>query len=408
MRRMESGRKAVKHNDDSRQTPMTPHRQIAVLTVGRSDFTRYRPVLRALRDEPGVEMRLLVTGAHFSPRFGETWREIAEAGFPFERGPDLTAAADSPAGAGGAIGIGTAALAEAFARRRPDLLVVLGDRYEMLCGPAAALGFMIPVAHLHGGAVTEGAIDEQVRHALTKMSHYHLVSIPDYAARVRQMGEEDWRVEVVGAPGLDELPTLADLSPAALGERVGLDLSAGYVLLGFHPVTLEVKQVRPQIEAVLAAIAPLSLPVVLTYPNTDPGHHEVIAALEAFAAAHPGRAVTLANAGGRVYSSLMRHATVMVGNSSSGLVEAPSFRLPVVNVGTRQDGKLKPANILDCPPETPAIAAALARALSPDFRRSLADLVNPYGDGRSGPRIARRLATLPLDDRLLRKKFVDR
>lgn len=381
------------------------NRKIAVLTVGRSDFGRYHPVLRALRDYADVALRVLATGAHFSPAFGNSVSEIIDAGFAMEPGLEMSLASDSPASVGKAIGLGTLSLAQAFAVDRPDLLVVLGDRYEMLAGPMAALGFNIPVVHLHGGAVTEGAIDEQVRHALTKMSHLHLVSTEEYARRVRQMGEEPWRVINVGAPGLDDLAAHGRLDLATMSARVGLDLSGGFLLVSFHPVTLELDSLPTQLAALLDALDELGRPVVLTYPNTDPGHHQVIAAIEAFAAARSW-AVTVRNAGTELYTSLMARADAMVGNSSSGLVEAPSFRLPVINIGTRQDGKIKAGHLIDCAATRPAVAAALARALDPAFRAGLADLVNPYGDGRAGPRIAHILRTVPLDG-LLRKKFVD-
>jgi UDP-N-acetylglucosamine 2-epimerase (non-hydrolysing) len=382
-------------------------RKIAVLTVGRSDFSRYLPVLRGLDREPGVDLRLLATGGHFSPVYGETWREIVAAGFSFEPGLESTLACDTPVGVGKGIGVATMALAQSFARDRPDLLVLLGDRYEMLAGANAALGFSLPMVHIHGGAVTEGAIDELVRHALTKMSHYHLVSTEAYARRVRQMGEEAWRVEVVGAPGLDDLTNLASLSRAELAAQTGLDLDAGFLLLSYHPVTLELGQTRAQIAALLDVVAASPLPCVITYPNADPGSQDVIAALKTHAAAFPKRTHVFANAGGRVYTSLMAQATVMIGNSSSGLVEAPSFRLPVVNIGTRQDGKIKAANVIDCGYAATDIAAALERAASSAFRDSLRRLINPYGDGHAGLRIAGILAALPLDDRLLRKRFAD-
>ncbi len=382
-------------------------RKIAVLTVGRSDFSRYLPILRVLDHEPGVDLRLLATGGHFSSVYGESWREIVDAGFTFEPGLESMLACDTPVGVGKGIGAATMALAQSFARDRPDLLVLLGDRYEMLAGANAALGFSLPVVHIHGGAVTEGAIDELVRHALTKMSHYHLVSTEVYAQRVRQMGEEAWRVEVVGAPGIDELKSLASLSRAELAAATGLDLDSGFLLLSYHPVTLELGDTREQIAALLDVVAASPLPCVITYPNADPGSQDIISALNSYAAAFPAKTRIFANAGGRMYASLMAQATVMIGNSSSGLVEAPSFRLPVVNIGTRQDGKIKAANVVDSSYAAADIAVALERAASSAFRESLRTLMNPYGDGNAGLRIAGILATLPIGDRLLRKRFAD-
>ncbi len=382
-------------------------RSIAVLTVGRSDFSRYRPILRALQVRTDVSLRLLATGGHFSPTYGETWREIDAAGFTFEPGLESTLACDTPVGVGKTIASATAALAQSFARERPDLLVLLGDRYEMLSGANAALGFNLPVVHIHGGAVTEGAIDELVRHALTKMSHYHLVSTEEYAGRVRQMGEEGWRVHTVGAPGLDELSDLVTFDRAGLASETGLDLSNGFLLLSFHPVTLELSDTENQIRVILDVIASSSLPCVITYPNADPGSQSIIAAVDAHAKTFPAKTKIFANAGSRLYTSLMAHATAMIGNSSSGLVEAPSFRLPVVNIGTRQDGKIKPVNVIDCNCMNHEIANALQNAVSRTFRDSLARLINPYGDGRSGQRIADILTSLPLDAKLLRKRFID-
>lgn len=381
-------------------------RQIAVLTVGRSDFGRYLPVLRALRDRKEVDLRLLVGGAHYSEKFGQTWREIEEAGFTFENGMEMFLDADTPDAVGKSIGLGTLALSQAFSCKCPDLLVLLGDRYEMLCGANAAIGFNLPVVHIHGGAVTEGAIDELVRHALTKMSHLHLVSIGEYAKRIHQMGEEEWRIHVVGAPGLDDLPNQANTKLADISESLSLDLSNGFVLATFHPVTLETKYVKQQTDNLLNSIEKLSLPSIITYPNSDRGHQEIISAIEGYADTHSNCRI-LANATSSFYASLMANASLMVGNSSSGIVEAATFRLPVVNIGTRQSGKLKPQNIIDCGYSTDSINDAINIALSPEFRDSLLRMVNPYGDGKSGSRIADILCTVPIDDTLLRKRFAN-
>lgn len=383
-------------------------RKIAVLTVGRSDFGRYRPVLRALKEIPSVSVDLLASGNHFDPRFGRTIDEITESGFDWVPGLGIAVDSDAPECIGRVIAEGTQFLTERFASSRPDILVVLGDRYEMLCGANAAIGFNIPIAHIHGGAVTEGAVDELVRHALTKMSHLHFVSTDVYARRVRQMGEEDWRVATVGAPGLDELAALATASQEEISAKAGIDFTRPTLVVSYHPVTLEPTDLGRQVDALLAAVENSGAQAVLTYPNADPGHRTIIESFVAFVARHEGRARLIDNAGTTLFPNLLRWAGALVGNSSAGIVEAASFRLPVVNVGTRQDGKIKPRNVIDCPPDADAILAAIGKALSPDFRVGLADLVNPYGDGHAGVRIAEILRTVPIDDRLLRKKFVDR
>ncbi len=382
-------------------------RTIAVLSAGRSDFGRYRPVLRALAKRKGVIVRLFPGGSHFSDIFGNSISEIIAAGFDWEPCLEDVAANGAPESVGGTIGRGAELLAKAFAAARPDLLVVLGDRFEMLSGAAAALGFNIPIAHIHGGAVTEGAIDELVRHALTKMSHLHLVSCEQSARRVRQMGEEAWRVTVTGAPGLDELKELASLGLAKTSERIGLDLRSPTLVICYHPVTLEVDRTGEQMENMLAAVAATGLQAVLTYPNADHGNSVIIESLEAFAAANPDNVRLLKNAGTNLFASLLSHAAVLVGNSSSAIVEAPAFELSAVNIGTRQDGKVKAENVIDVGYGRDEIGKGIEKARSLNFRESLKGLKNPYGDGRAGERIADILAAIPLDDRLLRKKFID-
>lgn len=386
---------------------MTERRSIAVVTVGRSDFGLYEPLLECIAAEPALELRLMVSGAHFDPRFGPTVREIDAAGYAYEPGLAMHAESDDAAGVARALGQGVQAFARAFETRRPDLLVLLGDRAEMLAPALAALPFNIPQAHLYGGKVTEGAIDERVRHALTKMSHLHFVSCQAYAERVLQMGEEPWRVFNYGSPGLDRLQGRPRASREALCEEVGLDPAQPFLLVTFHPVTLEPGEQDSQVAALLRALEQSGLAVVATYPNADTGGLRIAAALEAFAQTHPRRVRLLRNAGSRLYADLMTHAVAMVGNSSSGIGEAPSFELPVVNIGSRQDGAIKAANVIDVGYSAEDIRAGIRRAIDSAFRAGLRGLRNPYGDGNASARIAATLRDIPLDDRLLRKKFVD-
>lgn len=383
-------------------------REIAILTVGRSDYGRYRSVLRSLKENSSIRLRLLPTGGHLSPRFGHTVDEITQDGCRWERGLDILLDTESSSGVGKAIGLGSIALSQSFAVSRPDLLVVLGDRFEMLCGATAALGFNIPVVHIHGGAVTEGAIDELIRHALTKMSHLHLVSCELYAQRVRQMGEEDWRVITVGAPGLDELAELAIMPIEAVSDAVGLDLTKSTLLVTYHPVTLEVGQVRSQVANLIEALRKVGHQVIVTYPNADPGALAIISSFEEFAGANQGRVRIFKNMMTSLYVNLMKQCVALVGNSSSGIVEAASFGKPVVNIGSRQSGKLHPSNVITVGYSVEEICIGIRKALSPAFGRSIEGIKNPYGDGRAGKRIAKILETISIDDKLLRKKFVDR
>lgn len=386
---------------------MKARRCIAVATVGRSDFGLYQPLLERISVDPALELRLMVSGAHFDPRFGPTVREIEAAGYDYESGLAMHPESDEADDIARALGLGVQAFARAFGSRRPDLLVLLGDRAEMLAPALAALPFNIPQAHLYGGKVTEGAIDERVRHALTKMSHLHFVSCQAYAERVMQMGEETWRVFNYGSPGLDRIHGQPRASREALCKEVALDPAQPFLLVTFHPVTLEPAGQDDQVAALLQALDQSGFAVVATYPNADAGGLRIAAALEAFAARHPRRVRLLRNAGSRLYADLMAHAAAMAGNSSSGIGEAPSFGLPVVNIGSRQDGAIKAANVIDVGYAAGDVLAGIRRATAPAFRAGLRGLRNPYGDGNAGARIAAILRDIPLDDRLLRKKFVD-
>lgn len=386
---------------------MTARRSIAVVTVGRSDFGLYESVLEHIRSDAELELRLMVSGAHFDPRFGPTVREIEAAGYGYEPGLAIHPETDDPAGVSMALGHGVQAFARAFGARRPDLLVLLGDRVEMLAPALAALPFNIPQAHLYGGKVTEGAIDERVRHALTKMSHLHFVSCEDYAERVRQMGEELWRVFNFGSPGLDRIRSHQRSSRESLCHEIALDPAQPFLIATFHPVTLEPAAQDGQMTALLLALEQAGIAVVATYPNADAGSARIVDALEAFAGRHPQRVRLMRNAGTRLYFDLLAHAAAMVGNSSSGIGEAPSFELPVVNIGTRQDGAIKAANVVDVGYSAEEIYAGIRRATDSAFRAGLCGMRNPYGDGDAGRRIVGTLRDISLDSRLLRKKFVD-
>lgn len=381
-------------------------RTIGVVTVARSDYGHLVPLLEALRDRSDVALQLYVAGAHLSPRFGQTVAAIEADGWPITERVETTGASDAAVDVAAGAGAGVAGFARAFARGRPDLVVVLGDRVEMLAAAVAALPLAIPVAHLHGGEVTEGAIDEQARHALTKLAHLHFPAAEAYARRIRQMGEEPWRVHCAGAPGLDRFARLATVPRADLARRIGLPLRRPTLLVTFHPVTLEPGEAGAHSDELAAALDAVEGDVVITYPGADADHDVVIRRLEALAATRPGTRMVpaLGEAG---YGALLREADVMVGNSSSGLIEAPSFGLPVVNVGIRQRGRLRAANVIDVGHDREEIAAGIRRALAPGFRESLRGLVNPYGDGHAAPRIAHVLGSVELGPRLIRKRFVD-
>jgi UDP-hydrolysing UDP-N-acetyl-D-glucosamine 2-epimerase len=379
-------------------------KRIGVVTVARSDYGYYLPVLRRMQ-EVGLTPELVVAGMHLAPEFGLTVKDIEADGFRIADRVELLLSADTPSGVAKSIGVGVIGFAQAFARLEADILLLLGDRFEMFAAAVAALPRALPIAHIAGGESTEGAIDEAIRHSITKMSHLHFVSTAAYGERVIQMGEEPWRVVVTGAPTLDNLRTLQLYSASELATRTGYRLDPAPLLVTFHPATLEFTRTLDQLRELLAALRNLGLPVVLTYPNADTMGREFIREIERFRDSTEGVHL-VANLGTRGYFSLMKHAAAMVGNSSSGIIEAASFELPVVDIGDRQKGRVRGANVLHAPCERAAIEAAVRRAVAPEFRRALSGMENPYGTGHAAEKIVETLRTVPLDG-LVKKTFHD-
>ena len=377
-------------------------KKIAVVTVGRSDYGILQPVLARIVATPGLQLQLIVAGAHFVEKFGNTVTAIERDGYPIAARVPLPEDSDTPLATAKAMGLATAAFAEAYAQLQPDILLLLGDRFEMHAAAVAAVPFALPIAHIHGGELTLGAIDDAFRHSITKLSHLHFVSTESYARRVMQMGEEPWRVTVSGAPALDHLRGMQLAPLAEFATRHQLPLTEPPLLVTFHPVTLGAEP----IEELLAALATTDRPILFTLPNADHGHQAIIRQIHDFTATHP-RAHAVANLGTRDYFSAMAFAAAMVGNSSSGIIEAASFELPVVNIGRRQEGRTRARNVIDVGCSREEITYGLARALAPIFRESLSGLVNPFGSGEAATIIVERLQSLALDSRLLFKHFQD-
>ena len=382
-------------------------RMIGVVTVGRSDFGIYRPVLEAIRAEPTLDFRLIVSGMHLSPHYGSTLEQIEAEGFNVDERVEMLLASDSPEGVAKSMGLGTIGFAQSYAHSRPDILLVVGDRFEMHAAALAALPFNMPVAHIHGGEVTEGAMDEALRHAITKLSHIHFTSTEEYARRVIQLGEEPWRVMVSGAPGLDNLNGMSWLSVVELKQRFGLRIDEAPLLVTFHPVTLEYTDAAYQIDELLSALQTRGSSVIFTLPNADTGNSIIRQKIAAFIAAHPESAQAVESLGTQGYFSLMRLTAAMVGNSSSGIVEAASFGLPVVNIGSRQGGRARGKNVIDVGYNHLEILEGIQRAVAPAMRQSLQGMQNPYGDGHAAQRIVSSLRDVPLDKKLIEKRFYD-
>ena len=381
-------------------------RTIGVVTVARSDYGIYLPVLRKIQADPDLRLHLIVSGMHLSPEFGLTVRAIEADGFEVGERVEMLLSSDSPEGIAKSIGLGVIGFAQAYARHCPDMLLVLGDRFEMAAAALAALSFKMPVAHIHGGEVTRGAIDDALRHSITKLSHLHFVATETYARRVAQLGEEPWRITVSGAPSLDNLHAIQLMTLDELEARYGLHLRPLPLLVTFHPATLEYERTEWQVGELLAALDDAGLPVVFTLPNADTGGRIIQRMITDYIQERPS-SYHVDNLGTQGYFSLMAVAEAMVGNSSSGIIEAPSFGLPVVNIGTRQVGRVRGANIIDVGYERAAILEGIRQAVRPGFRESLRQMQNPYGCGRASDIIIERLKTVPLDDNLIVKQFYD-
>lgn len=382
-------------------------RSVGLVTSARSDWGAQRPVAEALRAREDIELHIIAAGMHLAEGFGHTVDEIVADGFEVAHRLDFLDPQDTPEAIALSMGQGVRAFSRLFGEWRPDVLMVLGDRFDMFPAVVAATPLLIPVAHVHGGEVTTGAFDDALRHAMTKMSHLHFASTEECARRIRQMGENPAHVHVVGAPGLDDLLKLEPVGDEALRADFGFDGARANVLVVYHPETLAYRDVPRDIAEVLGALETVDGNLVIIRPNADTAHGAIQAAIDAFCEQHR-QARAPQSLERRSYLSLMRAASVMVGNSSSGILEAPSFGLPVVNVGLRQAGRQQAANVIDCQPITGEVAAAIQKALSPAFAESLSGLENLYGDGHSAERIAHILATTPLTHELTSKRFVDR
>src|SRR5580698_6765228 len=376
-------------------------RKIAAVTTSRADFSALYWPLHDLALHPGVDLRLITLGAHLSPEFGMTVQEIEKDGFKIESRIECLLSSDTDVGMAKTIGVAILSLSDLLAVLRPDVLLLIADRYEMLAPASVALALRIPIAHIEGGEISAGAIDDAVRNALTKLSHIHFTSTELARARVIAMGEEEGRVHRTGAPSLDHLRRSPLLSREQLEQRLELDLSRSAAMVTYHPATIARDTTR-EADALFEALQAVPEQVLFCYPNADAGSRALIGRIEAFLGARGGR--VFVNLEPLVYWSLLRQVEYLVGNSSSGIIEAASFALPAVNVGIRQQGREHGPNVLDAEPDTAFILDQIQTARSDGFRRSLKGMANLYGDGCASQRIVSVLASVPLGEELLIKR----
>src|SRR5215471_2449279 len=379
-------------------------RRIAVVTTSRADYSHLYWPLYDFSRHPEVDLQLIAMGPHLSPEFGHTVREIEDDGLPIAARMECLLSSDTDVGMAKTIGLATLSLADCLGQMRPDLLLIIADRYEMLAPASVALALRIPVAHIEGGEISEGAIDDAVRHALTKMSHIHFTSTFAARDRVIALGEEEWRVHRAGAPSIDHLRRDTLYTRDQLAGQLRIELKSPSTVIAYHPVTI-LRDTTQEADELFAALCEVSGQLLFCYPNADAGSRDLIARKEQFLANRPDTQLFV-NLPARTYWSLLREAGLMIGNSSSGIMETPSFALPTVNVGMRQQGRERARNILDAAPQKADILAKVALARSKSFRESLQGLQNPYGDGHASERIIEVLTSVVLGEELLLKKAI--
>jgi UDP-hydrolysing UDP-N-acetyl-D-glucosamine 2-epimerase len=377
-------------------------RIIAVITTSRADYSHLYWPLRDLSENENVDLRIIALGSHLSPEFGNTVQEIEKDGFKIDSRIECLLSSDTDIGMAKTIGVATLSLADLLGKMRPDLLLLIADRYEMLAPAAVALALRIPVAHIEGGEVSEGAIDDAVRNALTKLCHIHFTSTAAARQRVIALGEEEWRVHCAGAPSLDHLRRQPLLSRDEIEKRLQLNLQTPTILVAYHPVTIA-RDTLQEVEALFTALGNLRDQILFCYPNADAGSRALIERTKSFIASR-GHGKVFTNLDAVTYLSVLRQVDVLVGNSSSGIMESASFALPTVNVGLRQQGRERPRNVFDADADANSILRAIDHARTPEFRESLSGMENPYGEGRASETIVRVLTTVPLSQTLLMKR----
>lgn len=381
-------------------------KKIAVVTGTRAEYGLLYWTMKEIENDPELELQLLVTGMHLSPEFGLTVQEIEKDGFKIDEKIEILLSSDTGQGVAKAIGLGVIGFTQAFVRLNPDILMILGDRFEIFAAATAAMAMNIPIAHIGGGESTEGAIDEQIRHAITRMAHIHFTSCDYYAKRIKKMGEEEWRIFNVGAPGLENIKRLKLLNREEVEKLLNVDLSETTLLVTYHPVTLEMQTLKEQMDNLLSALMQTGHQIIFTYPNSDSGGRYIIKRINEFIKDY-NKAKAFVNLGQQKYLSLLQYVNAMVGNSSSGIIEAPSFKLPVVNIGDRQRGRLRAENIIDVGYSEEEILNGINKALQDEeFRMKLEYIKNPYGDGNTSKKIIKILKELDTkQENFLKKKL---
>ncbi len=382
-------------------------RKICVVTGSRAEYGLLFWLLKAIQADAELQLQIIVTGMHLSPEFGLTWREIVADGFTIDRKVEMLLSADTSCAISKSMGLGLIGFADALVDLQPDVLVLLGDRFEIFVAAQAAMNQRLPIAHIHGGELTEGAVDDAIRHAISKLAHLHFTATEAYRQRVMQLGEQPERVFNVGAPGLDNIYKLPLLDRMQLEQALDFPLGKRNILITFHPVTLENATVGDQFEQLLLALDNFAdLHIIFTHGNADVDGRVISGMIENYRRLHPARVVSFVSLGTLRYLSTLRLMDAVVGNSSSGLLEAPAFKIPTVNIGDRQRGRLCADSVVNCLPQAEAIVKAMQTVFSVDFTAKVINTTNPYGAGGASEKIKNILKHTALAG-LLKKQFYD-
>lgn len=373
-------------------------KKIAVFTGTRAEYGLLYWLLKDIQSDEDLELQLLVSGTHLSPEFGNTYTEIEQDGFAIDEKVEILLSSNTPIGVAKSMGLGVLGFADALGRLKPDVLVILGDRYEALAAAQTAMILRIPIVHLHGGEITEGAYDDAIRHAITKLSYIHCTSTDEYRNRVIQLGEAPERVKNVGAIGLDHLSRSQLMTLDELSESLCFTLVKPFLLVTYHPVTLADEEPESSFQALLDSLDEFTdYQIILTYPNADDGGRSIIPLLENYAKNNPSRVLAIQSLGQKRYLSAVKHSAAVIGNSSSGIIEVPSFDVATINIGVRQKGRLSAKSVIDCSPIKNEIVKAINTGINKLYKINGEDIFNPYGKGDASGQIVTLLKELNMN-----------
>lgn len=377
---------------------MQENKKVAVFTGTRAEYGLLYWLLKDIQNDSNLTLQLIVSGMHLSPDFGYTYKKIEEDGFKIDEKIEILLSSDSSVGIAKSMGLGVLGFADSLSRLKPDVLVILGDRFEALAAAQTAMILRIPIFHLHGGEITEGAYDDAIRHAITKLSYLHGTSTEEYRQRVIQLGESPGRVKNIGAIGLDHLRRSSFMNVSELGESLNFNIDRPYFLVTYHPVTLGDELPERSFNEILRALDYFpDYQVILTYPNADDGGRRIIPIIEQYAKNNSDRVIAIQSLGQIRYLSAVKHATAVIGNSSSGIIEVPAFDTPTVNIGMRQKGRLSAKSVLHCEPYEESIVDAISNAIRKIYKKDGKPIINPYGQGDSSSQVIEMIKSLQFE-----------